>query len=47
MQPVIIDYEKCNEDGICADVCPRKRDIVLTFTLAVYNSLRFITDGRA
>lgn len=24
MQPVIIDYEKCNEDGICADVCPRK-----------------------
>lgn len=24
MQPVIIDYEKCNKDGICADVCPRK-----------------------
>lgn len=24
MNPVIIDYEKCNGDGICADVCPRK-----------------------
>lgn len=24
MKPVIIDYEKCNGDGICADVCPRK-----------------------
>jgi len=24
MQHVIIDYDKCNEDGICADVCPRK-----------------------
>ena len=24
MQPVIFDYDKCNADGICADVCPRK-----------------------
>ena len=24
MNPVVIDYEKCNKDGICADVCPRK-----------------------
>lgn len=24
MQPVIINHEICNQDGICADVCPRK-----------------------
>jgi len=24
MEPVIFDYDKCNNDGICADVCPRK-----------------------
>jgi nitroreductase/NAD-dependent dihydropyrimidine dehydrogenase PreA subunit len=24
MQPVIINHEICNQDGICSDVCPRK-----------------------
>ena len=24
MGPVIFDYDKCNNDGICAAVCPRK-----------------------
>lgn len=24
MQPILFDYEKCNTDGICAEVCPRK-----------------------
>lgn len=24
MEPVIIDYDICNKDGICSDVCPRK-----------------------
>lgn len=24
MEPVIFDYDKCNNDGICAHVCPRK-----------------------
>ena len=24
MEPVIFDYDKCNNDGICAAVCPRK-----------------------
>ena len=24
MQPLIIDYDKCTADGICAEVCPRK-----------------------
>lgn len=24
MEPVIIDYEICNKDGICSEVCPRK-----------------------
>lgn len=24
MSPVIIDHEKCNNDGICSEVCPRK-----------------------
>ena len=24
MPPIIFDYDKCNADGICADVCPRK-----------------------
>lgn len=24
MQTIIVDYDKCNADGICADVCPRK-----------------------
>ena len=24
MEPVIFDYDKCNNDGICADVCQRK-----------------------
>ena len=24
MEPVIFDYDKCNNDGICVDVCPRK-----------------------
>jgi nitroreductase/NAD-dependent dihydropyrimidine dehydrogenase PreA subunit len=24
MKPILVDYDKCNADGICADVCPRK-----------------------
>jgi len=24
MGPVLFDYDKCNNDGLCADVCPRK-----------------------
>jgi nitroreductase/NAD-dependent dihydropyrimidine dehydrogenase PreA subunit len=24
VEPVIIDYDICNKDGICSDVCPRK-----------------------
>ncbi len=24
MKPIKVDYDKCNADGICADVCPRK-----------------------
>lgn len=24
MEPVIIDYEICNKDGLCSEVCPRK-----------------------
>ena len=28
MQPVIVDYDKCNADGICADVCPRKLIVI-------------------
>ena len=24
MEPVMFDYDKCNNDGICANVCPRK-----------------------
>jgi nitroreductase/NAD-dependent dihydropyrimidine dehydrogenase PreA subunit len=28
MEPIIVDYDKCNADGICADVCPRKLIVV-------------------
>jgi nitroreductase/NAD-dependent dihydropyrimidine dehydrogenase PreA subunit len=28
MKPIKVDYDKCNADGICADVCPRKLIVV-------------------
>ena len=24
MKPIQVNYDKCNADGICAEVCPRK-----------------------
>ncbi len=29
MKPVVIDYEICNNDGICTDVCPRKLIVMM------------------
>jgi nitroreductase/NAD-dependent dihydropyrimidine dehydrogenase PreA subunit len=28
MKPISVDYDKCNADGICADVCPRKLIVI-------------------
>lgn len=28
MKPIKVNYDKCNADGICADVCPRKLIVV-------------------
>jgi nitroreductase/NAD-dependent dihydropyrimidine dehydrogenase PreA subunit len=28
MKPIAVNYDKCNADGICADVCPRKLIVI-------------------